>query len=265
MKIIRMAVIGLLTVASMSSAPAVAGAQTTGEDSVVGTAWDCTAAEPCEPDPSAFAFVELTADAHSGIAGQDARGTMTWSERSLGDFVENEARVTCLSVAGQVATVGVEGTRTYARVGITVPIAGLIRVEDGGGPSSGEDAFQFDIQQASPPFEPLPGPTDCSVPPAETPTFRNDGGDLVVTDTQPLPTSRDQCTNGGWQTYGYARYEQCLRAVRRHARLACRFERVAHGVRAFRDKYGVAYQGLDAFEQCVKSWVRGEQPRGAAG
>src|SRR4051812_19747440 len=119
MKSVRMVLVCVLTVGIMSLAPAVAGAQTTSEDSVVGTAWDCTAAQPCEPDPSAFAFVALTADAHSGTAGQDARGTMTWSERSLGDFVENEARVTCLSVAGHVATVGVEGTRTFARVGIT--------------------------------------------------------------------------------------------------------------------------------------------------
>jgi hypothetical protein len=27
-------------------------------------------------------------------------------------------------------------------------------------------------------------------------------GAIVVTDTPPLPTSTDQCKNGGWQTYG---------------------------------------------------------------
>jgi hypothetical protein len=27
-------------------------------------------------------------------------------------------------------------------------------------------------------------------------------GDLTVVDAPPLPTSRDQCKNGGWQTYG---------------------------------------------------------------
>jgi hypothetical protein len=27
-------------------------------------------------------------------------------------------------------------------------------------------------------------------------------GDLVVTDSQPSPTSKDQCKNGRWRTYG---------------------------------------------------------------
>jgi hypothetical protein len=29
-----------------------------------------------------------------------------------------------------------------------------------------------------------------------------DSGDIVVTDAQLLPTSKDQCKDGGWQTYG---------------------------------------------------------------
>jgi hypothetical protein len=27
-------------------------------------------------------------------------------------------------------------------------------------------------------------------------------GDITVTDVQPLPTSKDQCKNGGWRSYG---------------------------------------------------------------
>ena len=197
-----MVVVGVLVVASMSALPPVAGAQTPGEDSVVGTAWDCTFAEECQPDPSEAAFVELTANAHSGPVGQNPAGTMTWSERVLGDFVINEAQVTCLAVTGRVAIVGVAGTRTLTRVDVSVPIAGLVRVTDGGGSGSGQDVFEFDIRQAPLPGPPLPGPTECSAFPAAAPTLRNDGGDLVVTDTQPLPASKNQCKNGGWRTYG---------------------------------------------------------------
>ena len=52
-------------------------------------------------------------------------------------------------------------------------------------------------------------PPDCSsFPPTPagnasiTRSGTNDLGDIVVTDTQPLPTTKDQCKNGGWQTYG---------------------------------------------------------------
>ena len=207
---------GVLTVASLSAVPPVAGAQTTGEDSVVGTAWDCTFAEECRPDPSAAFFVALTANARSGPAGQDPAGTMTWSERVIGDFVINEAQVTCLAVTGRVANIGVAGTKTSTRVGVTVPIAGLVRVTDSGGPGSGQDIFEFDIRQAPlpPPFPPLPGPPECSVFPTAAPTFRNDGGNFVVTDTQPVPTSKDQCKNGGWRNFpGFKNQGDCVSFV----------------------------------------------------
>src|SRR5215210_1079754 len=45
--------------------------------------------------------------------------------------------------------------------------------------------------------------TDCSLP--ESSYIRHDrvtSGDIVVIDAQPLPTSKEQCKNGGWRSFG---------------------------------------------------------------
>jgi hypothetical protein len=209
------AVVVLVVACVLAAAPA-AGAQTSGQDSVVGTAWDCTLADACRPDPSEALFVELTANARSGLAGEGPAGTMTWDERVIGDVVINETQVTCLAVTGRVAIIGVEGTKTSSRFGVTLPIAGLVRVTDGGS-SSGQDSFEFDIRQPPlpPPFPPLPGPTDCSAFPTAVPTLRNDGGDLVVTDAPRLPTSKEQCKNGAWQAFGaFKNQGDCVSSLR---------------------------------------------------
>jgi hypothetical protein len=97
-----------------------------------------------------------------------------------------------------------------------VPIRGLVRVVDGGGPDSGLDTVEFaldwevrpggDIGRAT-----LPGPTDCSSFPGSFPRHspsneatdvRNETGDIVVTDAQPLPTAKNECKNGGWRQFG---------------------------------------------------------------
>ena len=105
-----------------------------------------------------------------------------------------------------MAIVGVSGIRTLsimAQFEVDVSIAGLIRITDGG--ASGPDTIEFDIEQGPffpQPPEPLPGPTDCSEFPAGLPVNVAAEGDLVVHDAPPLPTSKDQCKNGGWRNYG---------------------------------------------------------------
>jgi hypothetical protein len=116
-----------------------------------------------------------------------------------------------LSVSGRVAIIGVTGQ--WERFGISAavfPIAGLVRVVDGGGADSNGDTVQFAIQMGPKAGPPLPGPTSCSTFPGNFPTgmyafptINNEMGDLVVVDTSPaLPTSKDQCKNGGWRTFG---------------------------------------------------------------
>ena len=87
-------------------------------------------------------------------------------------------------------------------------IAGLIRVLDAGGPDSGADKFQFALHEGPRDGPPLPGRASCSSFPGPFPGLRplprlhERFGNVVVTDTRSLPTSKDQCKNGGWQSYG---------------------------------------------------------------
>jgi hypothetical protein len=44
----------------------------------------------------------------------------------------------------------------------------------------------------------------------------NTTGDLTVIDSSPLPTSRNQCNNGGWRNYpGFKNQGQCIAFVER--------------------------------------------------
>ena len=238
--------------------PGAAEAQTAADDSVEGTALACR--QP--PDgclslpPGQFGtLVELTADAHSGPSGESPGGTMSWNERFVGGFSQSNTNVTCLSVTAGTAVVGVTGIRriTIIAGSIDVTIAGLIRIVDG--PGSGPDTIEFDIEQGlpSPPTPPLPGPTDCSAFPAGVPVdTADDDGDLVVHDAQALPTSKAQCRNGGWRTYEVFKNQgDCVRFVTHKARQACVFELVAHGLPAFRTKYGIGPQRRFAMWSCI--------------
>jgi hypothetical protein len=216
----------LLLVAALSVAvcwaPA-AAAQGPAQDSVTGRAANCVSLEEdlatCPPDLP-LSYISLTADAVSGPSGQDPAGTMTWIERFVGGGALGETQVSCVSVSGNVAIIGVTGTRTLVGLFGRIPLmtAGLIRVTDGGGTESGLDSFEFELVQGpfppSPPGPPLPGPTDCSSFPAGGEVRHNLGGDLVVYDAPPLPTSKDQCKNGGWQTYRVFKNQgQCVTFV----------------------------------------------------
>jgi hypothetical protein len=189
--------------------PSAAGAQSAAQDSVEGTALACR--QP--PDgclslpPGQFGtFVQVTADARSGPGGEGPTGTMRWDERFVGGFSHSDTSVTCLSVTGDTAVVGVTGVRriTIIAGSIDVSVAGLIRLVDGG--ASAPDTIEFDIDQGPlvlPPPPPLPGPADCSAFPAGVPLdTADDDGNLIVHDAQALPTSKDQCKKGGWKTYG---------------------------------------------------------------
>ena len=199
--------------------PGVSSAQVPTHDSVVGSAVDCQFPDPCPPDPAtAGLLTRLTVDARSGPSGEDPAGTLTLDERVVGAGIHDETQVTCLSVADHVAIIGVTGTRRVTLIvgTFSVSVAGLIRVTDGGGPDSGLDTFEFDLEQGPlvpPPPPPLPGPTDCSAFPAGLPLFHNEQGDLVVTDTRALHISKDQCKKAGWRTFGFKNQGDCVSFV----------------------------------------------------
>ncbi len=186
----------LLVMAAMAvglAAPGLSVAQTPAQDSVTGFAVDCQFPDPCPPDlATAGLLTRLTANARSGPSGELPAGTMTKDERVVGAGIHDETQVTCLSVSDHVAVIGVTGTRSITlTVGtISVSVAGLIRVSDGGGPDSGLDTYELALEQGPlvppPPPPPLPGPTDCSAFPGGE-LFHNERGDLVVTDAPPAP------------------------------------------------------------------------------
>jgi len=232
---------------------ATAQAQVLGQDSVVGSAHDCAASGPCPAVPSTVTlFTAWTADAHSDPGGRNPSGTMTWTDRIAGDSLRTDAFVTCLSVTGRVAIIGVAGTTTSARFSYSLPIAGLLRITDGGGPASSLDTFERAIQSPIPPLPPPSAPTDCSSFPAGTAVFYNEQGDLVVHDSPPLPATKAQCDRGAWRQYDFKSHGECVRFVRHQAHQACIFERVAHGPAAFRAKYGRGQFQLNAMGRCIR-------------
>jgi hypothetical protein len=89
--------------------------------------------------------------------------------------------ITCLAVTGNVATFNFEA----------LPFTTVATVVATDSPAGDQIAF----------VGPGRAPTDCS-PVTNPPNHPLNGGDIVVHDAQPLPTSKDQCKNGGWRTYG---------------------------------------------------------------
>jgi hypothetical protein len=41
------------------------------------------------------------------------------------------------------------------------------------------------------------------------------GGDIVVVDAPPLPTSKEQCKQGGYAAFGFTNQGQCVAFVQR--------------------------------------------------
>jgi hypothetical protein len=206
-----------LTVPAASAAPAPAG------DSVTGVAASGAARE----------FIQFTFDAHSGPSGENPTGTVTF-ESFFGS--SGPLPVSCLTVSGKRASmIGVAPPNTSG-------IAGLaISVEDVG-PGPGGEKLDWSTVPTLPP--------DCPVPSAIV--NGTETGDIVVTDSPPPPTTYAQCRLAGWVKYGFASHAACNAYVHERARQACIFERVAHGVVAFRLKYGLGPSHDHAMRHCVR-------------
>jgi hypothetical protein len=115
--------------------------------------------------------LSFTVDARSGPNGENPTGTASCDLLFSGP-------VSCLHVTGNVALLTVQSS-TFG------PVA--VRITDGG--ATGDTV------------EALPG-AGCPTPLSFYSNFPLIGGDIVVVDAPALPTSKDQCKNGGWRTYG---------------------------------------------------------------
>ena len=183
------------------------------EDSVIGDGVIDFSGEP----GGLTIFTEVIVDARSGPSGEAPSG-----DAFLGLCGSNtnsrlcfpNGPVTCLNVTGNRAVFAFDGGHFNSSDGV-IRIRVLVEVVDNGSPGAGSDTLQivFDNLFLSgppstrPPDVPI---TDCpeSLPGDGTPLFAGDTfdydfpQDYVVTDAKPLPTSKDQCKNGGWRTYG---------------------------------------------------------------
>jgi hypothetical protein len=129
-----------------------------------------------------------TVDAHSGPSGENPRGEIT-VQSPLGSATGS---VSCLNVAGNRATVGTDLVGGF-----------LVFFEDSDG--AGQDRF-FPVETGAAPSVCPPDPLRPLVPIS---------GDITVHDAPALPTSKEQCKNGGWRQFGFKNQGQCVAFVER--------------------------------------------------
>jgi hypothetical protein len=134
-----------------------------------------------------YAAFEFSASSDPG--GASPTGTASWTELGF----QFEGTVSCLRVGGNQAVIGIDVTSGGFQ-------GFFLSASDLGPAGSGLDVFA-----ATPTSFTSVGdvvPTDCSVP--FSPFLPNTvtSGDIVVVDAPPLPTTKEQCKNGGWKSYG---------------------------------------------------------------
>ncbi len=212
----RFIAIGLL---GAVAAPAAAQAQAPGEVSVTGSG-----------TAGSYTFV---LDAHSGPSGENPTGT---ASISFNPSVFTRGPVTCLAVVGNRAVIGIEN----GPGSLTAGEGTLIEVSDD------PDALFFRLY-----FEP---PSTCPTDPSGYTPIPVTDGNITISKAPPLPTSKDQCKNGGWRNYGTTFQNQgdCVSSVNHQARQQCAFIRAAHGRPAFRAWYGASVTKRYAMRRCVQ-------------
>jgi hypothetical protein len=136
-------------------------------------------------------------DAHSGPSGENPSGTVVLVVFTIGGAVVGtfDGSVTCLNVDRNRATVGTD----------LGPLGQFVYdVEDNG--VGGQD--QLGVQRV------LAAPTQCPAPSSLISGAVVTDGDYIVHDAMPLPTTKDQCKNGGWHNYPQFKNQgQCIAFV----------------------------------------------------
>jgi hypothetical protein len=151
--------------------PVVSSAQVPTQDSVLGRG--------VAIGDSPTITYDFEIDARSGPGGENPTGHVSFIG-SIPNSIIFDGPVTCLSVNGNMAGLNVS-TSQFGTVGMQItdsPTGDLIRAI------------------------PIPEGAPCS-PLGFAVDFTLVSGDIAVADNAPiLPTSREQCQNGGWRSYG---------------------------------------------------------------
>ena len=156
----------LATVAALGASlalPVSAGAQTPAHDSV-------------QASGRSSALGAFTFSVQSGPSGENPSGTV--------NFFGDSGSVDCLHVSGNTAFV------RFSIPLFTIPVAA--KLIDGGPAGSGLDRIDAFFASGT--------STNCGFQPFNEGPLTE--GDVVVIDAPPLPTSKEQCKNGGWQGFG---------------------------------------------------------------
>jgi hypothetical protein len=133
------------------------------------------------PEPYCNGTIDI--DVQSGPSGENPSGHVI-----CGTLFDGPP--TCLKVQGNVALLTVIDD-VFGTVSVKITDAG----------STGDTMEAY----------PTPGGCPSQLPQYVPIVF---SGDIVVVDAQPLPTSKDQCKNGGWKTYGSFRNQgDCITFV----------------------------------------------------
>ena len=145
--------------------------------------------------------LSIESDAHSGPLGENATGTAF----ARGHFTELGGPVTCLTVADNRAVVG----------GMNVSVAPgrgyLFEIEDNAATGTPDR-----LGSASDPVGLPEIPAQCPAPDdLDVPLWEADAGDLVVHDAvPPVPTTKEQCKDGGWRDFPqFENQGQCIKTV----------------------------------------------------
>jgi hypothetical protein len=149
--------------------PGVSGAQVPTQDSVVLTGGPAQAG----------VFTVIALDATSGPSGENPTGQVRFVAFGA---LNVGGPVTCLAVSGSSATINIQDE--LGGFGVVT-----VQVVDG----------QPDTFDAVPVGR---AATDCSPLPPTGLGGSLSGGDIVVVDAPPLPTSKEQCKDGAWRNFG---------------------------------------------------------------
>jgi hypothetical protein len=165
--------------------PGVAGAQAPAQDSVV------LMGGPAQ----AGLFTLIAINATSGPSGENPSGQVRFDIPALPVMVGGP--VTCLAVRGNTATINVQSQIGF--LGIVT-----MQVVDGQ-----PDTFDSNAVGRA--------PTDCSPFPPTFALAPLSSGNIIVVDAPPLPTSKDQCKNGGWRNFSdtFQNQGQCVAFAQR--------------------------------------------------
>jgi hypothetical protein len=197
-----------------------------------------------------------TLDAHSGPGGEAPGGTVAVQFFGRDTLPYSfSGHVSCLSVSGTKAVIGVVVDQSDSEFGPAVGQGVTLFATDTHAPVTGSfsdreppDADRFTVhltQSGCPAFPTSPAFDDL---------YYVFNGDIAIHDAQP-PATYAQCRQAGWVGYGYASHAQCIDAVHQYARQKCIFERVAHGIVAFRAKYGLGPNQDHATRHCVRLYT----------